>query len=131
MKLRNLRKLLTDRRGISMAEVVVALTVVVMVTAAAISVVIASIRYEAKYVNETTALSYCESAVECVRFADSDETLGKMLEKLDDEFQETESGIYMLEKEGFTVTVEADFDNDEFEISAVKTNGVTIFEAEL
>ena len=74
-----LKKLLRDRRGISMTEVVVAMALVVIVTGAAISVLIASIQFDAKYKAQTHAQNACESAVECIRFADGKEKLHELL----------------------------------------------------
>lgn len=90
-----LHKLLRDRRGISMTEVIVAMAVVTIVTAAAISVVMASIKFDAKYNDETTALSYCESVVDCVRFADDVDTLSKALDTVKPGF-----GSYSQEETG-------------------------------
>ena len=81
-----LKKLLRDRRGISVTEVVVAMTMVVIVTGAAISVLVASIKFDVKYEEKTSALSSCESAVECVRFADNEEMLKKTLNLIKEGF---------------------------------------------
>ena len=102
-----LHKLLRDRRGISMTEVIVAMAMVTIVTGAAISVVMASIKFDVKYNERTAALSYCESVVDCVRFADNSENLSIALKNLDAAFAcDVESGMYALEKEGSTRKVE-------------------------
>ncbi len=75
-----LKKLLRDRKGISMTEVIVAMATVVIVTGAAISVVVASVKSDLKYKEKAAALGYCQSAVECVRFAEDTEMLGKTLD---------------------------------------------------
>lgn len=77
-----LKQLLRDRKGISMTEVIVAMATVVIVTGAAISVVVASVKSDLKYKEKTAVLGYCQSAVECVRFADSEEMLSKTLDLL-------------------------------------------------
>lgn len=100
--MKKLSILLRDRRGISMTEVVVAMAVVVIVTGAAISLLIASIRFDAKYRAQTEALNACESAVSCVRFADDAEDLGKYLKKLG--FKDSDDG-YVLQDGKVTVTV--------------------------
>jgi len=81
-----LKKLLRDRSGISITEVVIAMAVVVIVTGAAISVLVASVQFDIKYQEKTAALSYCESAAECVRFAESKEMLGQTLNLLKEGF---------------------------------------------
>lgn len=89
--MKKLLKKLCDRKGITMTEVVVAMTVVIIITGAAISVVTASVQFDAKYQKETYALNACESAVNCVRFADTPEELADLLNKL--AFKEKVSGV--------------------------------------
>ena len=77
-----MKRLLRDRRGVSIAEVVVAMTMVLIITGAAMSVQIASTRADVAYRYKYQALSACENAVACVRFAgDSAETLAEALGK--------------------------------------------------
>ena len=90
-----LHKLLRDRRGISMTEVIVAMAMVTIVTGAAISVVMASIKFDVKYNERTAALSYCESVVDCVRFAGNQDELNAALVTL---------GFPRLEQEGVLPT---------------------------
>ena len=77
--MKKLFRKLQDRKGITMTEVIVAMAVVIIVTGAAISVVTASVKFDAKYNAETYALNACESAVNCVRFADTVEELDALL----------------------------------------------------
>ena len=77
-----MKRLLRDRRGVSIAEVVVAMTMVLIITGAAISVQIASTRADVAYRHKYQALNACENAVACVRFAgNSSETLAEALGK--------------------------------------------------
>lgn len=92
MKRKLFREKVKNRGGFSIVEVVVGLTVVVMVTAAALSVILASVQMEAKYLNETTALCACESVVACVRFADNEDELAAALETLTEEPAVQEDG---------------------------------------
>ena len=92
MKRKLFREKVKNRGGFSIVEVVVGLTVVVMVTAAALSVILASVQMEAKYLNETTALCACESVVACVRFADNADELAAALETLTEEPAVQEDG---------------------------------------
>lgn len=84
---------LCDRKGIGLTEVVVAIAVVVIVTAAAISVLVASVQFDAKYNNRTRALNACESAAQCVRFADTESELAVYLARLG--FEKVD-GVYTL-----------------------------------
>lgn len=99
-----LLKLLGNRKGISMTEVIVAMAVLVMVSGAAITVLIASVKADTAYQNKYAVLSGCENAAECLRFADGNEILLKeALEKAG--FAQTDETEFTLEKGNETVTV--------------------------
>ena len=76
-----LKKLLRDRKGVSLTEVIVAMAVIVVVTGAAISVVIASVRADNAYALKYAALTGSENAVECLRFTQDEAELNKALLK--------------------------------------------------
>lgn len=99
-----LLKLLGNRKGISMTEVIVAMAVLVMVSGAAITVLIASVKADTAYQNKYAVLSGCENAAECLRFAVGNEILLKeALEKAG--FAQTDETEFTLEKGNETVTV--------------------------
>ena len=77
-----LRKLLRDRKGITMTEVIVAMATVVLISGAAISLLVASVRFDAKYDSQTRALNACESAVHCIRFTENPTELAEYLGRL-------------------------------------------------
>ena len=87
--MKNFLKTIRSRKGITMTEVIVAMAMVVIVTGAAISLVVASVQFDAKYESQTAALNAAESAVECVRFASTVNDLHK------------EDGAGYLDKLGF------------------------------
>lgn len=117
-----LLKLLGNRKGISMTEVIVAMAVLVMVSGAAITVLIASVKADTAYQNKYAVLSGCENAAECLRFADGNEVLLKeALEKAG--FAQTDETEFTLEKGNETVTV---LKNDD-ESYAVVYNGEVIY----
>lgn len=117
-----LLKLLGNRKGISMTEVIVAMAVLVMVSGAAITVLIASVKADTAYQNKYAVLSGCENAAECLRFADGNEILLKeALEKAG--FAQTDETEFTLEKGNETVTV---LKNDD-ESYAVVYNGEVIY----
>ena len=137
MKRKLFREKVKNRGGFSIVEVVVGLTVVVMVTAAALSVILASVQMEAKYLNETTALCACESVVACVRFADNADELAAALETLTEEpaVQEdgaetpvervektVEDGKTVLKFKQNTVQVTVKFAADAFDAAAADRN---------
>ena len=99
-----LLKLLGNRKGISMTEVIVAMAVLFMVSGAAITVLIASVKADTAYQNKYAVLSGCENAAKCLRFADGNEILLKeALEKAG--FAQTDETEFTLEKGNETVTV--------------------------
>lgn len=57
------------RRGFSVAEVIVALAVVVIVSAAATSLIVSHAKLEATTVEMVTAANIAENAIECYRYA--------------------------------------------------------------
>ena len=57
------------RRGFSLVEVVVALAIIVIVSGAAISLIVSHSRLEARTVQTVEAASIAENAIECFRYA--------------------------------------------------------------
>ena len=99
-----LLEMIKSRKGVSVTEVVAAMAVLVMVSAAAITVLTASVKADAAFENKYTALNGCENAAECLRFANGDEDLLEdALKKAG--FVQTENTVFTLEKGNETVTV--------------------------
>lgn len=118
-----LLKLINSRKGISMTEVIVAMAVLVMVSGAAITVLIASVKTDTAFENKYTVLSGCENAAECLRFADGNTELLEQALKKAGFSENDEDGTYMLEKGKEQVTVEMN-DSGEY---VVIYNGETIY----
>lgn len=127
-----------------MVEVVVSLTMIVMITAAAISVAVASVQFETKYLNEVTALRNCESIAACVRYAESSDTLTLLLQELgfvEDDGERTagmntytivvdqdnELHTFTLVQGSYRIILNVNFTTDEYDISAVNENGDEIY----
>ena len=128
LKRKLFREKVKNRGGFSIAEVVVGLTVVVMVTIAALSVTLASVQMEAKYLNETTALCACESVVACVRFADNADDLQNALEKLavDGLVDDSVAGEYSFQQNTVRVSVVFNLEFTNFAITAKTMSGEPI-----
>lgn len=92
--MKRLFRKLKDRKGISMTEVLIAMAVVTIVTGAAISLIVASVRFDHKYNAQTRALNACESAAQCLRFAEEDAALEEYLAHLG--FERVEENVYSL-----------------------------------
>lgn len=128
-----------------MVEVVVSLTMIVMITAAAISVAVASVQFETKYLNEVTALRNCESIAACVRYAESSDTLTPLLQELgfvEDDGERTagmntytivvdqdnlELYTFTLVQGSYRIILNVNFTTNEYDISAVNENGDEIY----
>lgn len=82
---------LRSRKGITMTEVIVAMAMVLVVSGAAISLLVASVQFDAKYNSQTQAITGCESAVEAIRFADNADEYVGYLKRLGFEINEGES----------------------------------------
>lgn len=57
------------RRGFTVAEVIIALTVIVIISAAAVVLISAQIRTETRAARTVTATNMAENAIECFRYA--------------------------------------------------------------
>ncbi len=144
MKQISLRTAAKSRRGFSLAEVMIGLTFVVMVTIAALSLMISSIQMETKYLSKTTALCACESAVAVVRYADNAQELAEglllltkeenLISPYDEETPETpddgvveptppETSTIQFQQNGVTITVSFDDAFKTFTIIATNVSG--------
>ena len=104
-------KTVKSRRGISMVEVVVALTVIVIVSAAALSLITAHTHLEARTAQTIEATNIAENAVECFRFDSTEEGFKDAFLQTGVSYDETE-GVYTsgsltaeIEILGNTITV--------------------------
>ena len=98
-----MKRLLSDRRGVSLAEVVVAMAMILIISGAAMSVQISSARADVAYRDKYQALSACENAAACLRFADGDDgILADALTKAG--FTQSE-GVFTHGNGSYTVTV--------------------------
>ena len=82
------------RRGFSVAEVIVALTVIVIVSAAAVVLIAAQIRADAKATRAFAATNMAENAIECFRYAcDTAENEGEIRAAFESAFEKDGGGI--------------------------------------
>ena len=69
-----------SRRGISLVEVVVALTVIAIISSAALSLVISSASVDANSLRSTQVMMAAENVLECYRCAESKEEFAALLD---------------------------------------------------
>ena len=115
-----------SRRGISLVEVVVALTVITIISAAALSLVISSARVDANSLRSTQVMMAAENALECYRFAESKEEFAALLEKTGD--YKGSDGVFVLTEKSYTITV--NYTDTQLTFSATDSDGKEIYNYE-
>ena len=115
-----------SRRGISLVEVVVALAVITIISAAALSLVISSARVDANSLRSTQITIAAENSLECYRFAESEEKFAELLEKTGD-YKKVDDAYVMTEK-AYVITV--NYTNTRLTFSATDGDGEEIYSYE-
>ena len=115
-----------SRRGISLVEVVVALTVITIISAAALSLVISSARVDANSLRSTQVMMAAENVLECYRFAESEEEFAALLEKTGD-YKKVDNA-YVLTEKAYVITVH--YTNTQLTFSATDSDGKEIYKYE-
>lgn len=103
-----------SRKGVALAEVVIALVVITIVSAATLSVIFSSVQIENKTIVAMDVRNQAENAIECFRFAKSNvETFIACLNQTEDNnFAPTgENNTYVLDKGGYKTTITVTVDN--------------------
>lgn len=115
------------KRGITIIETVIALTVISIISAAAITMVMASTRAEAKSVNSIHITIEAKNAVECFRYADNTDEMLDLLKKTNNAYIKNASDRLVLSKASYELTVYPDFMTNNIEIYALNSNGDEIY----
>ena len=115
-----------SRRGISLVEVVVALAVITIISAAALSLVISSARVDANSLRSTQVMIAAENSLECYRFAGSDEEFAALLEKTGD-YKKVDDA-YVLTEKAYVITV--NYTDTRLTFSATDSDGKEIYKYE-
>lgn len=118
--MKKLKALFKGKKGISLVEVVIAMAAISIITAAAISLTLASISSDAKYNSRAEALTACENASECVRYADTKNELSGVLSMVSfgeptkvEDATNTYQYTYTTGEYTVTVTVSVTAENEE------------------
>ena len=115
-----------SRRGISLVEVVVALTVIAIISSAALSLVISSASVDANSLRSTQVMMAAENVLECYRFAESKEEFAALLEKTGD--YKGSDGVFVLTEKSDVITVH--YTNTKLNFSATDGDGEEIYSYE-
>ena len=134
--LKLMKRQTNQRRGITLLETVIALTVILLVSGAGVSIAVIFSKAEAKTFTRTEALSYSESVVECFRYCENNDELEAALALLDRGFIPVLSGednvfedvadsafIYKLEKDNYVITVISDYVQNKLEVQISYADG--------
>lgn len=118
-----------SRRGISLVEVVVALTVITIISAAALSLVISSARVDANSLRSTQVMMAAENALECYRFAENKDNFADLLKKTGDYTEDQEAvGTYVLTEKAYVITIS--YTDAKLTFSATDSDGKEIYNYE-
>ena len=115
-----------SRRGISLVEVVVALAVITIISAAALSLVISSARVDANSLRSTQVMMAAENVLECYRFAENDGDFADLLQKTGD--YKGSDGVFVLTEKSYTITV--NYTGTKLTFSATDGDGEEIYSYE-
>ena len=117
------------RCGISLLETVIALAIISVISAATVTLIVASSRAEARILNDMYITNAAENAVECFQYAENSDELLTLLQRTDAAYAvsgEDPQRIF-LTKSTYTVTVLADFVGNTVEIYATDEDGEEIY----
>lgn len=118
--------MLRCRKGMSMVEVVIALVIISVISAAALSMIMMSVNVEADAVRSAEVAESVDNAIACFRFAENHETFLQALQKTAPYEQDPENpDRFLLKAAGFTVTVTVS--GDQFEYTAVNADSEVIY----
>ena len=115
-----------NRRGVTMVEVVVALIMISVVSAAALTMVMMSISVEQKAVTSLSVKTDAENVLNCFRYAETEEEFLEALKKTG-AYEKDAEGHFVLSAEEFSVIVSADFSADSFVYTATNPDGEIIY----
>lgn len=118
--------MLRCRKGMSMVEVVIALVIISVISAAALSMIMMSVNVEADAVRSVEVAESVDNAIACFRFAENHETFLQALQKTAPYEQDPENlNRFLMKASDFTVAIL--FSGDQFEYTAVNADSEVIY----
>lgn len=85
--MRNIIK--NTRKGITIMEMVIALTVITIISGAALSIILSSLKVESRSAQIVEVTNLVESSIECFQYSDNDNEFLDLLHKIDEKFTKT------------------------------------------
>lgn len=120
------KDVLCSRRGVTITEVTVALVIISIISAAALSLVMYSVNVEKQSFATLEAQNAAENTLACFRYAQNREEFIEALGKTGP-YLEQEDGSFRMVANGCTVTVKVDYGKYYVEYSAVNADGEPIY----
>ena len=122
---------LKKNRGFSIAETAIALAIIAIVTAAALTVVMASISARVKATNISEAQDFAHNMLECFKAADNiDEFENNVRFAEGLEWPDDETNYEYTADNKFSADIKANCDDGNFSITVVDTKGEEIISFE-
>lgn len=110
------------KRGISLVEVIVSIFIITLISASATTIIMASAKNEQVSLRDTQIALVTETTIECFKFSQDVDEFYSVLYLADNDFSKQDSTI-TLNKEGFSLTILADFSAKQIVITALDTKG--------
>lgn len=119
-----------SKKGYSLVEAIIALAVVVVVSATALSISLSSLATKVRAVNRSYAQEFADNALECFKAADNYGEFENLVAYVEGAALDGEDGEYkyVFEKKNFVADIKVQFieGRDTFEIKVRETNGLDI-----
>jgi len=114
-----------SRRGITMVEVVIALVIISIISAAALSVVLISVDVEQKSMTYIEVENASENVLACFRYSTDEAEFLTALQKTGP-YEQTAGGNIELYASGYRLFIHADFEQERLTFTAMDTKAETI-----
>lgn len=108
-----------SRRGVALAEAVIALVVIGIISVATLTIIFSSVQIENKTIVAMDVRNQAENAIECFRFAKGDKDvffacMEKIAKSEEANFIKTAEApfIWVLDKGGYEITIKATVENE-------------------
>ena len=76
-------------KGVTIMEMVIALTVITIISGAALSIILSSIKVESRSAQIVEVTNLVESSIECFQYSDNENKFLDLLHKIDEKFTKT------------------------------------------
>ncbi len=124
-----MRKNFYLKKGATLIETIIAITILTIVSVMAVTVCVSSINAEERTLRDMEIASISSTAVDCFRFSDTEEELLSFLQQAEADFVlvDTISKFIKLEKIGYTLTLIFDTDFSILTVEAIDNSNRQIF----